>query len=172
MCISSIYVGIFLSSSSMSHVRYTNETWCLQTGHAWTTQITRFSHSHNFSARANKATDDIEVLLPPVEDIDAILGTEKWLVRQAESEALGLNKATQVEMVGLGGHSESFASKEQEGCTSLACGDKSLEQWCCPISPCFAMCKKKWRVFQFIHFKDSVRQWRLCFIYPLPLFFD
>lgn len=66
--------------------------------------------------------------MPPVEDIDAILGTEKWLVRQAESEALGLNKATQVEMVGLGGHSESFASKEQEGCTSLACGDKSLEQ--------------------------------------------
>jgi len=48
-------------------------------------------------------------------------------VRQAESEALGLNEATQVEMVGLGGHSELSASKEQEGCASSACGDKRLE---------------------------------------------
>jgi nitrite reductase (NAD(P)H) len=77
-----------------------------------------------FEARANEV-NDIEVLLPPIDDIDAVLGTEKWLVRQAESEALGLNEATQVEMVGINGHSS--ASEEQGGCASSACGDKRLE---------------------------------------------
>uniref|UniRef100_Q9UVH8 Nitrite reductase [NAD(P)H] n=1 Tax=Hebeloma cylindrosporum TaxID=76867 RepID=Q9UVH8_HEBCY len=78
-----------------------------------------------FEARANDA-DDIEVLLPPVNDIDAVLGTDKWLVRQAESEALGLNEATQVEMVGINGHSVA-SHEEQGGCASSACGDKRLE---------------------------------------------
>ena len=59
-----------------------------------------------FEARANDV-NDIEVLLPPVDDIDAVLGTKKWLVRQAESEALGMNKATQVEMVGIHLHRKS-----------------------------------------------------------------
>jgi nitrite reductase (NAD(P)H) len=77
-----------------------------------------------FEARANEV-NDIEVLLPPIDDIDAVLGTEKWLVRQAESEALGLNEATQVEMVGINGNS--FVSEEQGGCASSACGDKRLE---------------------------------------------
>ena len=36
---------------------------------------------------------DIEILLPPVEELDGILATEKWLVRQAESEKLGLSAA-------------------------------------------------------------------------------
>jgi nitrite reductase (NAD(P)H) len=80
-----------------------------------------------FEARANEA-DDIQVLLPPIDDIDAVLGTEKWLVRQAESEALGLNEATQVEMVGVNGRS--LAEEEAQGgsaCASAACGDKRLE---------------------------------------------
>ena len=49
--------------------------------------------------------DDIQVLLPPIDDIDAVLGTQKWLVRQAESETLGLNEATRMEMVGVDGRS-------------------------------------------------------------------
>jgi nitrite reductase (NAD(P)H) len=43
--------------------------------------------------------ESIQILLPPEEDIDAVLGTDKWLVRQAESEALGLNAATQIDFV-------------------------------------------------------------------------
>jgi len=57
-----------------------------------------------FEARENPGnTDEIQLRLPPKDDIDAILGTEKWLVRQAQSEALGLNAATQVEIVGAQG---------------------------------------------------------------------
>ncbi|KAK7019045.1 NAD(P)H nitrite reductase [Favolaschia claudopus] len=53
-----------------------------------------------FEARENPDNEnEIQILLPPKDDIDAILGTEKWLVRQAQSEALGLNAATQVEIV-------------------------------------------------------------------------
>jgi nitrite reductase (NAD(P)H) len=50
-----------------------------------------------FDAREDtNGTGDIQLLLPPEGDIDAVLGTEKWLVRQAQSEALGLNAATQI----------------------------------------------------------------------------
>lgn len=41
----------------------------------------------------------IQLLLPPIEDIDQVLATEKWMVRQAESEALGLHAATQAVIV-------------------------------------------------------------------------
>jgi nitrite reductase (NAD(P)H) len=52
-----------------------------------------------FNAREDPgAAGDIQLLLPPENDIDAILGTEKWLVRQAQSEALGLNAATQIDL--------------------------------------------------------------------------
>jgi nitrite reductase (NAD(P)H) len=68
--------------------------------------------------------DDIQLLLPPKDDIDAVLGTERWIIRQAESEALGLNAATQVEMVGIHG----VGSKSEEGdLTGGVCGDKRLD---------------------------------------------
>jgi nitrite reductase (NAD(P)H) len=58
-----------------------------------------------FEARENPDNEEeIQLLLPPKDDIDAILGTEKWLVKQAQSEALGLNAATQIEIVGAQGH--------------------------------------------------------------------
>lgn len=54
-----------------------------------------------FKAREDPSgTSAIQLLLPPENDLDAVLGTEKWLVRQAQSEALGLNAATQVAFVG------------------------------------------------------------------------
>ncbi|KAG6895776.1 hypothetical protein C0992_012651 [Termitomyces sp. T32_za158] len=54
-----------------------------------------------FDARENpEEKEEIQLLLPPVEDLDSVIGTEKWLVRQAESEAFGLNAATQIEVVG------------------------------------------------------------------------
>jgi len=66
---------------------------------------------------------EIQLLLPPKDDMDSVLGTEKWIIRQAESEALGLSAATQVEMVGIHGKSED--GNLVGG--ALACGDKRLE---------------------------------------------
>ena len=83
----------------------------------------------SFEARVFSGDDesssggDIQLLLPPKDDIDAVLGTERWMIRQAESEALGLNAATQVEMVGING----FGSKSEEGNLVVGCGDKRLE---------------------------------------------
>ncbi|KAF7300645.1 NAD(P)H nitrite reductase [Mycena chlorophos] len=57
-----------------------------------------------FEAREDPADPQrIQLLLPPLEELDGVLGTEKWLIKQAESEALGLNAATQVEIVGTQG---------------------------------------------------------------------
>ncbi|KAJ6499701.1 nitrite reductase [Mycena vitilis] len=71
-----------------------------------------------FEARENPDNaEEIQLLLPPKDDIDAILGTEKWLVRQAQSEALGLNAATQVEIVGAQGDIKSGGG----------CGSNALE---------------------------------------------
>ncbi|KAJ6590581.1 nitrite reductase [Mycena vulgaris] len=57
-----------------------------------------------FEARENpENANEIQLLLPPKDDVDAILGTEKWLVKQAQSEALGLNAATQIDIVAAQG---------------------------------------------------------------------
>lgn len=68
-----------------------------------------------FQAREDPENEnDIQLFLPPKQDIDAVLGTEKWVVRQAESEALELNGTTEIEFVGI-----------KEG--SHLCGDPKLE---------------------------------------------
>ncbi|KAF9007403.1 NADPH nitrite reductase [Cyathus striatus] len=67
------------------------------------------------------SNSNIQVLLPPEHDIDAVLGTEKWLVRQAESEALGLNAATQIDVVGPKGEVTTDVA------CGGACGDSKLE---------------------------------------------
>ena len=57
-------------------------------------------HILAFEAReASDGSGAIQLHLPPREEIDGILGTEKWLVRQAQSEALGLSAAGQAEIV-------------------------------------------------------------------------
>lgn len=66
---------------------------------------------------------DIQLLLPSRDDLDAILGTEKWLVRQAQSEALGLNKATQIDIVGPHGRTKSEIATDRQG----GCGSNKLE---------------------------------------------
>jgi len=68
------------------------------------TQGTCLNDSHYnilaFEARETPdGTGGIQLHLPPVEEIDGIIGTEKWLVRQAQSEALGLSAAAQAEIV-------------------------------------------------------------------------
>lgn len=80
-----------------------------------------------FEARQTESGDEIQLLLPPKDDINTVLGTDKWLTRQAESEALGLNTATQVRLADSTGH---FYSQETAltGCSGVAlCGDKRLE---------------------------------------------
>lgn len=42
---------------------------------------------------------DLLLLLPDQADLDGVLGTSKWMVRQATAEAFGRNAATQVEIV-------------------------------------------------------------------------
>ncbi|KAF9446723.1 nitrite reductase [Macrolepiota fuliginosa MF-IS2] len=80
----------------------------------------------SFEARQVEPTGEIQLLLPPKEDMDAVLGTERWFIRQAESEALGLNAATQVGMVGIDGYEINGQGGNE--CSGVAsCGDKSLE---------------------------------------------
>jgi nitrite reductase (NAD(P)H) len=77
-----------------------------------------------FEARENPdGSGDIQLCRPPKDDIDAILGTEKWLVRQAQSEALGLNEATQVDIVGP----QDKATPELSGTCQSGCGSNKLE---------------------------------------------
>ena len=78
----------------------------------------------SFDAREDPQDQDaIQVLLPPENEIDAVLGTEKWLIRQAESEALGLNAATQVDFAAPRRTAEVKTSSSCGG----GCGDKKLE---------------------------------------------
>ena len=80
-----------------------------------------------FEVRRTESGGEIQLLLPPREDIDAVLGTEKWLNRQAESEALGLNAAMQVRMIDNTRHFHSQGTS-LTGCSGMsACSDKRLE---------------------------------------------
>ena len=64
----------------------------------------------------------VQVLLPPSAELDAILGTDKWLVRQAESEALGLNAATQIDFV-----APKVGTTADVSSCGVSCGDRKLE---------------------------------------------
>ncbi|KAL7410257.1 NADPH nitrite reductase [Mrakia frigida] len=50
---------------------------------------------------AKEEDGDLYIRLPPVDELDAVLGTSKWMVTQATSEALGRGAATKIlEIVG------------------------------------------------------------------------
>ncbi|KAG5728415.1 Nitrite reductase [NAD(P)H] [Termitomyces sp. T112] len=73
-----------------------------------------------FDTRENPdGKEEIQLLLPPAEELDAVIGTDKWLVRQAESEAFGLNAATQINVVGLKSLTTDVSSSCGHGCGSL-----------------------------------------------------
>ncbi|KIJ36943.1 hypothetical protein M422DRAFT_61081 [Sphaerobolus stellatus SS14] len=59
----------------------------------------------------------IYLLLPELQDLDEVLGTEKWMVRAAASQGYEAVGATQVELVGPDG-------RVQSGCTGDSCGGK------------------------------------------------
>lgn len=67
--------------------------------------------------------DNILLLLPESDDLDAIIGTSKWMVRQATSELTSMERGSGVEIVG----------PEKEGLiaacggASSTCGGNQLE---------------------------------------------
>lgn len=60
---------------------------------------------------------DILLRLPPPDDLDALIGSSKWMVRKATAEALGKNEATRLEIVGPSG-----AADEDKAAASTDCG--------------------------------------------------
>jgi nitrite reductase (NAD(P)H) len=80
----------------------------------------------SFEARESpEDPEQVQVLLPPASELDAHLGTDKWLIRQAESEALGLNAATQVSILGPRG--EFLEGSAPSNCGGGdGCGDHKL----------------------------------------------
>lgn len=66
-----------------------------------------------FDVKHDAATDDILLLLPESKDMDAVLGTARWMVTQASSEALGRGASGRLEIVGPGG--ENARAEEVSG---------------------------------------------------------
>ena len=63
---------------------------------------------------------DIYLLLPEPDDLDDVLGTEKWMVKAATSQLFPRTGATQVELVGPDG-------RVQGGCSGDLCSGGKLE---------------------------------------------
>lgn len=51
-----------------------------------------------FEVKHDEATDDILLLLPETKDMDAVLGTSKWMVTQAKAEAAGRGASGRLEI--------------------------------------------------------------------------
>lgn len=51
-----------------------------------------------FDVKHDEETDDILLLLPDTSDMDAVLGTSKWMVTQAKAEAAGLGASGKLEI--------------------------------------------------------------------------
>jgi nitrite reductase (NAD(P)H) len=70
--------------------------------------------------------DDLVMLLPEPDELDAVIGTSKWMVRQATAEMFGRGGAGQVEIVGPGGPIS--IDTPGSSCTGgPSCGDKKLD---------------------------------------------
>lgn len=76
---------------------------------------------------------DISLLLPPPDDLDALIGSSKWMVKKATAEAFGKNAATAIlEIVGPSGETEEGSGAKAAGgdCATDAgtgCGGSKLE---------------------------------------------
>jgi nitrite reductase (NAD(P)H) len=65
------------------------------------------------------------MLLPEPDELDAVIGTSKWMVRQATAEMFGRGGAGQVEIVGPDGMIKIDTPSSCAG--NLGCGDSKLE---------------------------------------------
>ena len=69
---------------------------------------------------------EVLVLLPDSNDLDAVIGTSKWMVRQATAEVFGRGGAGQVEVVGPDGRVAIETGQSSCGAGS-GCVDPKLE---------------------------------------------
>lgn len=75
---------------------------------------------------------DLSLLLPPPDELDALIGSAKWMVRKATAEVLGKNAASSIiEIVGPSAHADEDVKAASADCTEEAvpggCGSNKLE---------------------------------------------
>lgn len=73
-----------------------------------------------FDVKHDEKTDDILLLLPETADMDAVLGTPKFMIKQAQSEAFGRGASGRLEIVGPGGEGARADEVSAEGHAELA----------------------------------------------------
>lgn len=79
-----------------------------------------------FDVQLDDASGDISLLLPDAEELDAILGTSKWMLTQASAEALGRGASGRLEIVAPGGEN----AKAQE-VSAGSCADEAGQETAC-----------------------------------------
>ncbi|BGO91811.1 hypothetical protein NBRC10512_007608 [Rhodotorula toruloides] len=72
---------------------------------------------------------DLLVQVPPPDELDALIGSSKWMVRKATAEAFGRNAATAIEIVGPSGEvdEDKKAAGTECGEADKSCGTHKLE---------------------------------------------
>lgn len=72
---------------------------------------------------------DLLVNLPPEDELDALIGSSRWMVKKSTAEALGRNPATAISIVAPeGGLTEGHRAEEGGGCGGdTGCGSAKLE---------------------------------------------
>lgn len=68
--------------------------------------------------------DDLLLLLPDEGDLDAVIGTSKWMVRQATAELLDKTADATVEIVGP---SDAVLTEDAHACSGATCSDAKLD---------------------------------------------
>ncbi|KAF8599087.1 nitrite reductase [Ceratobasidium sp. AG-I] len=76
---------------------------------------------------AKEEDGQIFVLLPEPDALDAVIGTSKWMIRQATAEAYGKGSAGMIEIVGPDGRVAPEIAKASCADGSSGCGDSKLE---------------------------------------------
>ncbi|QRV85667.1 nitrite reductase (NAD(P)H) large subunit [Ceratobasidium sp. AG-Ba] len=76
---------------------------------------------------AKEEGGQILVLLPGPDELDAVIGTSKWMVRQATAEAYGKGSAGMIEIVGPDGRIAPESAQAACGGGESGCGNSKLE---------------------------------------------
>ncbi|KAG9119852.1 hypothetical protein FRC07_004917 [Ceratobasidium sp. 392] len=100
-------------------------------------------HKRNYQLRGGECNNDPEmkiltfdakeeegqifVSLPNPDELDAVIGTSKWMVRQATAEAYGKGSAGMIEIVGPDGRVAPESAKAACGGGQSGCGNSRLE---------------------------------------------
>lgn len=73
--------------------------------------------------------DDLLVLLPEPEELDAVIGTSKWMVKQATAEVMSRGGGQGVEIATVDGPPS--ADTTTSGCSGAgsSCGGNSTLEW-------------------------------------------